>query len=223
MGQIKRTKPQKLLAEVERYLAVDQPELNATLRGETVTVTGTYCVHPHQDDNLVHGCLDKFDIEVVLRAGFPEAEPVVRETGDKIPKSDEYHINGDGSCCLEIWETWLIDNPKATVEDFFDIPLRNFFLGQIQKAASGSFPHGEHDHGEAGLLIAYAEKLQCDPDKEVVVRMLRALKHSPPRGHWDCPCGSGNKVRNCCKERLILLSNQISTQLAEQMLLRLSI
>lgn len=219
---MRRKKPRDTLAEVERYLAVDQPELTATLAGEVVVVTGTYCLQPQEDDNLNQGCLANFDIQVFIRPGFPLVEPVVREVGGKVPRSADYHINDeDGTCCLEVWESWLAEHPKADVASFFEGPLRNFFLSQVYLENHEKFPFGEHEHYEAGRLAAYAEQLGCDANKDAVVKYLQALAHSPPRGHWDCPCGSGKRLRSCCRTQLQQLAMQINPALARQMLLRI--
>lgn len=223
MGRVKRTRPKELLAEVERYLAVDQPELSASLQGENVLVTGTYCLQPRAGNNLDHGCLDKFEIEVDIRRGFPETEPIVREVKGRIPRSVEHHINVElDTCCIEVWESWLAQNPEATIADFFELPLRNFFLSQVNHEQHGKFPFGEHDHGEPGKLAEYARLLECEPDRDKVVKVLKALKYSPPRGHWDCPCGSGKRIRDCCIDKLKRLSESISPHLAKRMLKALS-
>ena len=222
MGQVKQSKSKMLLEEVERFLAVDQPELTAKIQGEDVYVTGTYYVQPRETINLAHGCLDKFEIEIIIRRGFPKVEPVVRELGGKIPRTSDRHINEDeGTCCIEVWETWLVEHPDANISDFFDIPVRNFFLGQVPTEESERFPFGEHAHYELGRLAAYANLLGCEHKKQKIVRILEALRYSPPRGHWDCPCGSGKRIRNCCRRPLLEKSQSIPPSLAESLLKKL--
>lgn len=222
MAKIKHNKPHILCDEIKHVIAIDQPELEAAIYDKSVIVKGKYHLQPKAGDNLSLGSLDKFDIEIVFDSNFPETEPVVREVGGKIPRSAQYHINDQsGTCCLEVWEVWLANNPNADVKSFFEAPLRNFFLGQIFYKENGRFPFGEHDHYEEGRLAAYSELLECDEKKETITNYLRTLTFSPPRGHWLCPCESGLKIRNCCFDKFLPLGEKIPPALAKSMLKKL--
>lgn len=222
MVRIKHDRLVDLLKETKDVICFDQPDLVAIVDNGKIKVSGVYHVMPKQQNNRGLGSLANFNIEIELDSKFPEHAPVVHELGDSIPRSGEFHINPDGSCCLEVWEVWLAKNKDKSVQSFFEGPLRNFFLSQLYKREKGTFPFGEHPHGNPGILSGYAEVLECNPDKNTVLYNLRVLSYKPPRGHWDCPCGSGIRIRGCCKKRLLELSDRIDPQLAKQMLKRLN-
>ncbi len=222
MVRIKRDRLADLLKETKDVICFDQPDLVAAIVNSKIKINGVYHVMPREQNNRGGGSLADYIIEIELDIRFPDYAPVVRELGGSIPKTGEYHINQDGSCCLEVWETWLAKSKDKSVQSFFERPLRNFFLSQLYKREKGTFPFGEHQHGSPGILNGYAEVLECEPDKNVVLYNLKMLLHQPPRGHWQCPCGSGQKIRDCCRDRLSELSDRISPKLARQMLERLN-
>ncbi len=221
MVRVKHDRLTDLLKEIKGVICFDQPDLVASAINSIIKVSGVYHVLPREQNNVGGGSLADYHIEIELDSRFPDYQPVVRELGDMIPRRSEFHINHDGSCCLEVWEVWLAKNKDKSVQAFFDGPLRNFFLSQLHMREKKTFPFGEYPHGNPGILNGYADVLGCEPDKKVILCNLRVFLHQPPRGHWQCPCGSGQKIRNCCRDRLSKLSDRISQKLARQMLERL--
>src|SRR4051794_31021288 len=43
---------------------------------------------------------DGFDLEIEIPPRFPEDVPIVTETGGRIPREADHHVNKDGKLCL---------------------------------------------------------------------------------------------------------------------------
>lgn len=178
-------------AAFQRELLARYPDLSVSIEGGELRVRGSFPV-------LADGRpLDRFLIEVLLPARFPDAEPVVREIGSRIPHTADRHISADGTACTHAPGTWL-RSPLAerTLVGFLDGPVRNFFLGQLAVEAGLRWPFGEWDHGRPGLIAAYSEILGVQGE-EAVVRYLAYLQSDVIQGHLACPCGSGEILRRC--------------------------
>lgn len=221
LASIRKQRLGNLLHEVEATIAFDQPLLMATSQEDGVMVSGTYVLNPTTDDLIGHGPLARYEVAIRFPPIFPKAEPIVFETGSSIPHDAEYHINPDGTCCIVIWEAWASSTKKISVQDYFDDPLRNYFLGQYQKAATGKWPFGEERHGKEGLIDAFSGRLSCTQNEKRMRYLLRLLSKDWPKGYWDCPCRSGKIVRQCCAKHLARLSQDVPKQDAKRMISRL--
>jgi len=209
------------LDEVKAAIAFDQPGLVATTDGASITVTGTFHVAESLDAISPEGPLAAFDLRIELSFKFPHDEPKVFETGGRIPRTPERHINGGGDCCVTVWEDWLARTNDATFAAYLTGPLREYFLGQHVFELTGEWPFDERPHGENGLYEAYAEVLGIRNRKKEVLYHLRLLSKDWPRGHWPCPCGSGKKLRHCHREEMMALHGKLPPPLARRMLRRL--
>ncbi len=99
----------------------------------------------------------------------------VYETGNKIKKIPNNHINSDGSCCLG-----LFGDATLSTSDFIKLHVLPFFVWQNYKSQYGkSPPWGEYSHGEAGVK-------EFDKDIKNIGR------------NDMCYCGNGKKYKKCC-------------------------
>ena len=72
------------------------------------------------------------------------------------------------------------------------------------KDLHGKLPFGELSHGGAGILEYYQELFGVQ-EATGVLGLLRILADANYRGHLECPCGSGAKVRNCHGDQLMAI------------------
>ena len=161
-----------------------------------------------------------YEVRVVLDPDFPNVEPQVFELGGSVPKGR--HVNGDGSCCLGVWEEWLITSSELGVEAFFKGPFRDYFLSQAHFEAHQEWPFGERSHGLPGIVEGYASILGIAPELRRVVSYLRGLARPTwARGRWPCPCGSGRRVKSCHRDELTKLRRIVNPSMATRMLTRM--
>lgn len=169
------------------------------------------------------GPITSFQIKVITNRRFPTCEPKVFETGGRIPRTAERHINPDGDCCVTVWEEWLTNSDDTSFAAFLVGPLREYFLGQYWFEKTGKWPFGERSHGEKGLIEAFADALGVPNQKGEVIYHLRLLSQDWPTGHWACPCGSGRLLRHCHSANLLALHERIPPRMAKRMLRRLEL
>ena len=107
------------------------------------------------------------------------------------------HRYKNGELCLETDTTIrlrFIDgmNLLEWVEEF----VESYFFSFEYFKRFGVFPFGERPHGLDGLLNTYQELLdEADPRKAAA--LLKYCADENYRGHIDCPCGSGKRLRQC--------------------------
>lgn len=162
--------------------------------------------------------LDRFSIEISFPDG-PNGLPAILETGHRIPRIRDRHINPNGTICAEVPEVWLLKGKKSLLE-YLDGPVRNYFLGQLLVEQGEPWPFGEWDHGRAGLLQAYGELLGVTGES-AITRYLGCLTHKKIKKHWPCPCGNGKPIRGCHSGEVRVLQERIPPRIARQALERL--
>lgn len=203
-----------LKADVTETLARDFPGLAFSVEGDVAKIRGPYTLQ-HEGE-----VLDRFAIEMVFPARYPDDLPTLFEVGGRIPRTETRHTSPDGSACLEVPEAWLIERPDALFGTFMDGPVRNFFLWQVVFESGGTWPYGEHVHGPDGAVRYYQELFQTD-DVEAVLQYADYLARPEIKGHWPCPCGSGAILRKCHLMQLRELRARVNPGIAERILARL--
>ena len=186
----------ELAEEIRRDLVDRYPNLHLYINGRSAEVRGTFPVLSEAG-----AALDRYRIAIDLPPDYPNELPVVFEVGGRIPRISDRHMNDvDGTCCVFLPDArWEIFPIGAPFRQFLDGPVRDFFLGQSLVERGEPWPHGDWDHGAKGIVQYYQELLQTE-DSEVVVRYIAVLALNVAKGHLDCPCGSGARLRNCCHE-----------------------
>jgi len=200
-----------LLKQMEREVQSTYPNLHFYPEKDRVFIRGSF---PIIYDGKI---LDRYLIEVELLPDYPESIPIVRETGGRIPKTLDHHINiPAGDICLFFPdERWKIYPPNSTFLDFLNGPVRNYFIGESLVELGQPWPFGQWSHDAEGIIEYYSNLLGTQ-DLAVILKYLEYLSKPRLKGHWDCPCGSGERLRNCHFNELIDLSAKISPEIAKQ-------
>ena len=221
MGKAIRTTSSALLKEIQSAIGFHQPRLCAGCEDGSVIVRGTFLVLEPSVVASPTGPITTFDIKIIVPAGFPQREAQVYETGGRIPRSPDRHINTDGDCCVTVWEHWLASADDHSFAAFLNGPVHAFFLGQHYFETTGRWPFGEWSHGRKGLEEAYAELLGIPVKRNEIIYRLRLLSLAWPKGHWLCPCGSGRRLRHCHHAEMMDLHRKVPPKIARRMLRRL--
>ncbi|MFN0217361.1 MAG: hypothetical protein ACKVP4_00960 [Hyphomicrobium sp.] len=182
-------RPSFPIAAVGALLAERYPGL--ALDEDDHSVQGTY--------DLFHDrtWLDSYLIRVDLPDAYPRGLPAVYEIGGRIPRTDAYHVNADGSLCLGVpEELWIKHVGRFEIDVILDGPLRTFLLGATDKLKGRDWPYGERAHGPQGLCQFYAPVIGSS-DPLHVLDLIQMLSAKRIKGHWPCPCGSNLQLRKC--------------------------
>lgn len=183
------------LDRLERTLRAQYPTLHAFVEGEACSVRGTY---PVTADGKV---IDRYELEIALPSDYPASLPLVWETGGRIPREADRHVFPDtGSLCLGVpLALWIQLKGDFSLPTVLDIPVRNFLIGNALVEKGEPWPHGDRSHGAAGIL-EFCGDLLGTSEPMAIAQFLLALVKGKVRGHWLCPCGSGEIIRKCHKE-----------------------
>ena len=192
------------LEKMQREVQADYPNLHFYPQGHRVVVRGSLPIL-HEGTEL-----DRYAVEIILLASYPDALPLVFEVGGRVPWDADHHVNREtGEACLFVPdERWKVAPPTMTFLEFLNGPVRNFFLGQSLFRRTGEWPFGQRPHGAAGLREYYSELLRTD-DVAMILRYLDCLRRPTLKGHWPCPCGSGRRLRACHRAQVDDLRTKI--------------
>jgi hypothetical protein len=177
---------------VRRILVEKYPTLHARKIGGTVVVKGTLGVS-HEGVEV-----DRYSLELKLPDDYPNNLPMVWEMAERIPREMDRHVYPDsGALCLGVTEElWLAMNGDFALDRVLDIPVRNFLIGNSLVEQGQDWPSGDRSHGTPGVVEFYASLLGTK-DEPSLLRFLRSFLLGKVKGHWPCPCGSGNNLRRC--------------------------
>ncbi len=125
-----------------------------------------------------------------------DALPTVISTDGAIDVSYPHRYN-NGTLCLETDTAARMRfadgfNLTQWVDEF----VEPYFFSYEYHCRYGVFPFGERPHGINGLLDTY-QGIFDESDLRKVFILARYVCDGEYRGHIDCPCGSGKKLRNC--------------------------
>lgn len=206
-----------MVEQIGDELRVSYPNLHLILDDDQgAVVQGTFPVVGAAGETL-----DRYTLSIEIPDTFPEELPVVRETAGRIPWTTKDHVESDGKACVLLPEDRQnCFPPGSTFKDFLDGPVHNFFLGQSLVALGQPWPFGEWRHGADGVIEFYSQYFGIN-DRSTVINFLTVLAKRETKPHWICPCGSGRKIKACCRARLARLRHQFPRASARASLNRL--
>jgi len=153
---------------------------------------------------------DFYRIRITITNNFPSSVPTVEEIGDKIPKTEEYHINPREykySLCLGSPLRLLeLLNKNPTLEGFVQYCLIPYLYGISLKIQYGeNLVFGELAHGNKGIFDEYQVffNIKEEDSLKQVIKMLSLKKRIANKK--TCPCG--------CKKRLGKCSNKLNIKI----------
>lgn len=192
-------------------------EVKKQVRELTRVHNGLACISCGKRETVVKGGLrfeasheglptisDRFDIELTVPKKYPEVLPRARETGGAVDPDYE-HINSDGTFCLATpVDARVIFSERESLLGFVDFLVVPYLYGYCYWKKHGRHPFGERPHGGEGIVQYYKEELRLDNCVAALSAVSFLLEHGY-RGHLNCPCGSGFKVRDCHGRTLLKL------------------
>lgn len=137
-----------------------------------------------------------FAIAMSIPGTYPEELPKLKETGGRVEQGYS-HVFLDGSLCLGVpVEIRRAFSLQPSLLGFVNRLVIPFFYGFCHWKQFGDHPFGEHAHNGKGILEYYKEALNLAKEESAIAFLLHLFQHGY-RGHHECPCGSGKKLRKC--------------------------
>lgn len=144
---------------------------------------------------------DTYQVEIHCSNQYPKRFPVLYETGGKLIRDADWHINEtDGSCCVEVLQKEImICSEGISLITYLTNYVIPFFFNQTHRILRGYYVNGEYSHGIKGTVEFYQEILGIKPHFNILeVLNLLAQGLDPSRRSY-CFCGSHKKYRKCHK------------------------
>lgn len=142
---------------------------------------------------------DSYKLEIVVSDKFPQALPRVKETGGKIPRDGNFHVNPDGTLCL--------GSPLRLLRKVHSVPSLSGFADKClvpylyavsyKLMHGGDFVFGELAHGDQGIMADYSVMLGLKGRHQVTqaIQLLGVKKRIANKR--PCPCGCGIRLAAC--------------------------
>lgn len=143
---------------------------------------------------------DSFALEIIIPRSFPKERPRVTETGGRIPRIGEYHVNpGDNTLCLGSPLSLLLKlSKKPTLEGFAESCIVPYLFAISRKLKNGGpLAFGELAHGREGILNDYASLFGLKNPAQVkyALELLGMKKRCANK--LPCPCGCRFRLGQC--------------------------
>lgn len=151
---------------------------------------------------------DVYEVRILVSPNYPRTIPTLIETGKKIERIDDLHIDENGVCCLAPRvEEFLILGYQYNLADFIKKLVIPFLANQkLISLGEKSWNIGEYSHFGQGVLEYYKEKLGIS-SMEHVLSCIRYLSGSYKLGRNDpCFCNGDKKFKDCHQKKLYLFS-----------------
>jgi hypothetical protein len=141
---------------------------------------------------------DNFDIRIDIKLDYPGSMPAITETGRKIPRDGNWHINRDDTCCVGTTaEQFRKLHQKITVLNWVEMFAVPFFANYIYRKETGDYYNGEWSHGAKGIFEDYSQLYGIE-DLNLLLQRLRFCSDRQVMPHNDsCFCNSGKKYKRC--------------------------
>ena len=190
----------ELAAEIGELLAVHKRLEKTREINREVVLSGTLLFEAEPDG--LAPITDSFEIEVLIPDAYPEILPRVSEIDGKID-SDYEHVFVGRTLCLGVpIEMRRIFSQQPSLLGFVNRLVVPYFYGYCHWKEYGKHPFGEQKHGDEGIVQYYVDRLNLN-DEVTALAVVCFLYEHGYRGHHDCPCGSGSKVRVCHRPTLL--------------------
>ena len=182
-------------------LCLVKAEGNSFMQGSLLVVDSegkewhNYCIEIHHSDR------------------YPNMFPTVFETGGVIPRIADWHINVDGSCCLDNEFNQQIKCFNGlSLLTFIESEVIPWLANQSYRRVTGNYINGEQGHGDIGRIEFFIKELNAPNLLTCVEWMVKLAEYEAIPRQAMCFCGSGNKWRHCHKiafERLHTISKSL--------------
>lgn len=183
------------LLEQAQEVVDAHPDLCLVPGDDGVVLSGRYILDGIYNDAPYY---DEFELEMRVPWGYPSDLPAVKELSGRIMKSKYEHVFEEGFLCLGA-TCDLIDRLQMShsLLEYLDDVIPSYLFGFLYFEEYGVPPFGERSHGFKGLKEAYKERYGVTEDVPLFALLTTLGKGLPLRGHIQCPCGSGKRLRDC--------------------------
>lgn len=190
--------PKQVVPGIREFLQ-DYPgmAIRPTPSGSFVALSGTFDFSAKS--NSGNEITDSYRLHILVPSAFPRSLPAVTETGNRIPRNGEHHVNPDGTLCLGaplrlLWQLSL----KPTLSGFAEKCLVPYLYAISCKLKfGGDLPFNELQHGTPGELRDYADLFGLNEPEQARAALRLLMMKKRHANKYPCPCGCGRRLGKC--------------------------
>jgi hypothetical protein len=186
-----------MLRGLDQFL-IDYPGMSVIPGGGTdVVVAGEFRFAASTDGR--EPIADSYQLKIEVPQAFPRGLPAVIETGRRIPRHPDFHVNPDGTLCVGApIRLLLIISDHPGLDSYASLCLVPYLYAISHKLKfGGGFIFDELEHGKAGALQDYLQLfgLKQPGQAREALRLLSMREKDANRQR--CPCGCGRMLGRC--------------------------
>lgn len=196
-----------------REFILHNPNMHiSTITDKSLTLSGTYHLCAGTTE---HGDIDDdYKLKIEIPYNFPKQVPIVRETGNRISRDGNHHVNWSGigvpdSLCLGARITALTEIAKEPTINGFAKSCIDPFLYSISLK---KFVFGELAHENRGIFDDYKRMFGLVDDTQVIKTLCLICKKKRLANKFTCPCGCGKKLGKCSFHNCVNSVRKLSTK-----------
>jgi hypothetical protein len=142
---------------------------------------------------------DSFDLRIEIERDFPRSVPTVFETGGKIPRTGDFHVNPNGSLCLgsHLRLKLILSNYPDLCAYTKNCIVPYLYAVSYKLQHGGTMVFSELPHGVPGEFADYRELLGLDANAGVLLSFERLGQKRRIANKLPCPCGCGHRTGIC--------------------------
>lgn len=139
-----------------------------------------------------------FCLRIVCPSDYPNKLPIVYDAAGYFPRDQDFHTYSDGSFCLgSDLKIKSILRADSSLIAFFEKIVVRFLYAVSHRVEFGSFPYGELDHGEKGLIDDYSDLFNVNGKAPVLLALKALGLRKRVANKLPCPCGCGYRLGSC--------------------------
>ena len=141
-----------------------------------------------------------FDLDIIInKYSYPYTIPEVKERSKFIERNQEWHINNEGFCCLDMDHKLIKMSQRGIhIGTFYRDVIYPFFCNTVFKQLYNNYANGEYPHEFEGVQSFYKNELNLN-NPELILKVLRSIKTGKTPGRNQlCVC-ENDKYKNCKK------------------------
>lgn len=193
---------EEIRIQLERFFEL-YPNLHiVSEKPEEVRISGNFLLNREFNG---HREYKNYSITIVIPINSSKL-PYVIDSNHYIDENYR-HYYSNGILCLETDTKLLFDYEKNfDIIHWMENYVECYFFTYEYYKRYGEFPYGERSHGVMGIIETYQDIFKSKD----VVETFQILQHiclKKYRGHLQCPCKSGKKIRNCHGKYIIKFYN----------------
>lgn len=142
---------------------------------------------------------DCYSVCIEVPLSPTDSVPEVFETGRRIPRDADHHVNPNGALCLgSPWRVQqLLGRPVSLVALVERCVVPFLYAATWRAQGNNEYPFAELPHGRAGLLDDYSSMLGVERSAAVLQALEALARRRREANKLSCPCGCRVRLGRC--------------------------